>query len=467
MARLPLTTFRKEIEVRVVYGQSIFDLYYQIQRILNRESKEFEFFFAEPIVNSVRGEIGWNTKAVGLIKSCRDFTDHDWQSVNNKLLSYSEQLKKLIKKLESKGKNNSSGAEALRNMLMTPDLKDSLFLVGNTLVLTQWGCYKYGTDSKSADLFEQIHKVPNSFKAHHTNPEPSLENIDNYEAEHINEKHLERKAVDINSLSNVEVLEKQDSVDRKSTQNIISEEYLQSPDEEFLGQPKTNYLWRWLVLLILFLLLLLGIAIKYFHQNNSLEIEKILRSEITSLWADVDKKTFECSANIESSSLAVPNDKNTISDLEIKNRQIQNNIDTKKSVNVSLAWNNKADLDLFILQPDGNFSSYMPCSSNSCGHLDVDANRCDADSTNCTSVVARPLENISWQDKMISGNYIVMVGMYSTNQNKSTLPIIPFTVQVTINGIMKSYQGQINPEDIKCGHVCGMMPRKLTEFTIE
>ena len=53
MARLPLITQRRDIDVKVIYGQSIFEFYQQIQNLLQREAPELSNFFAEPIINVI------------------------------------------------------------------------------------------------------------------------------------------------------------------------------------------------------------------------------------------------------------------------------------------------------------------------------------------------------------------------------------------------------------------------------
>ncbi len=160
MARLPITTMRREIDVRVVLGQSIFDLYQQIQILLQRECPGLANFFAEPLVNAVRGEINWNTRAIGPIKPATQFSPEEWKYALEILKKNTDSINDLISKIEKSGRGITSGAETLRSMLITPDLSKSLFQVGNDFVIAQWGCYEFGSDANNSDLFDQIDRQP-------------------------------------------------------------------------------------------------------------------------------------------------------------------------------------------------------------------------------------------------------------------------------------------------------------------
>lgn len=279
MSRLPITTKRRDIDVKIISGQSIFDLYQQIQIILKRESPELSNFFAEPLVNSVRGEINWNTRAIGSIKPASDFSNSEWELALKQLKSNATFINEIATKLENPGRSQSSGTQALQAMLMTPDLAKSLFLVGNELVLTQWGCHEFGTDAKNADLFEQIEKQPK--KSEPIEPQqiqeiPPSENVGASPNHLVSEPNSALKADSPSASSEQQTI----PLDPQSTIQTYS----------------SIFLWRWLILLLLLILLLTGLIWKYWT-NHAADNEAILRTEITELWSTLDKKIQECLPN--------------------------------------------------------------------------------------------------------------------------------------------------------------------------
>lgn len=454
VARLPIITHRRDIDVRIVLGQSIFDLYQQIQNIIQRECPGLNNFFAEPLSNAVRGEITWNTKANGEIKSAADFSSEERSLSLSKLKKNASEITQLIDKLEKSGRGSSAAALAFRGMLITPDLNKSLFRVGEHLVLAQWGCFEHGTDAKSADLFEQIDRQPK----YEIPIELGLPKADVSIEQGLGPRNDE---VQLPNPPKAEPLKKspepESSFDKVPP--LTTGVYVDAPIY------KNPFFWRWLILLLLLLLLLIGFFSKFGYirlQGN----ENALRTEVLELWERVDKKIRDCGLpaipRTDTEALPTP----PISNDEFRNRQSENQIKTNRKFNVSLAWNDPADLDLLVKQPDGELVYFKPCESSTCGTLDVDANRCDPRYP-CTSLTDRPLENISWPNNMIPGKYEVKVHMYSTNRQRSEIKSVPFTVQVTENGRQTTYQGVINPQDVTCKAVCSSVLKHITEFTVQ
>jgi hypothetical protein len=445
MTRLPLVTQRRDIDVRVVFGQSIFELYQQIQNLLQLEAPALRHFFAEPIVNAVRGEIGWNTRASGPVRSAVELTDEEWIAVSNTLKRNSSLVKELIGRLEKSGRGRSAGIEALRGMLMTPDLRGSLFLVGEELVLAQWGCYEFGADARSADLFEQIDRKTNAVTA-----QQFSEKIDSQDPP---PEKTDEGLRQLAAAEDTEAPDPQPSIQPPPD----AEQLATNPD------PRRRY-WRWLVLLLLLLLLLLGLLWKYWHIQDS-GSETALRAEISELWKKVAKKAKDCGlAPSPASDASAP--QAPVTNQEFRERQTENRINPDTKVNVSLAWNDRADLDLYVKQPDGQLVYFTPCQAPTCGTLDVDANRCDPRFP-CTNLRDRPLENISWRNQMVSGRYAVYVGMYSSNRPVGEPRPVSFTVQVTQDGKSKTYQGVFRREEMKCSDRCASEARLIAEFVVE
>jgi len=475
MARLPITTLRKDIDVRVVLGQSIFDLYQQIQHIVQRETPELSNFFAQPIINAVRGEINWNTRAVGPIKSAKDFSPDEWQSARQQLKDYQTQISSLIQEFEKPGRKHTTGSQALRSMLMTPDLKDSLFKVGNELVLTQWGCYKFGTDAQSADLFEQIDKQkPKALPpedsalqevpalAEEPFPNDTTTNIQNTsDSPKPSEQPLVEKATPPK-----EPLPEAPPEDDPPPEEIIEVQ------EQYVQEVESPFFWRWLVLLILLLLLILGL-IWHYWQTHGANTETALKAEVAALWEAVDKKAKECGVPPFQRPTPVPQEEPAPRELnqdEFKQRRDEKNVNPSAKINVSLAWNDKADLDLLIdkqpmIRPVTPGKKYQTCDPIDCGVKDVDANFCEGGS-DC-NLTDRPLENFTWTDQISPGNYKFWVKLHSTNKPKSDITSIPFTIQVTKDGKSQSFQGVFKPHEITCEEHCSSPSKLVTEFTIE
>lgn len=59
MNKLPITTQKKNVEIKAINGQQVFDLREQIINILSRDADPglVQDFFAEPVVNEVKGEV--------------------------------------------------------------------------------------------------------------------------------------------------------------------------------------------------------------------------------------------------------------------------------------------------------------------------------------------------------------------------------------------------------------------------
>ena len=94
---------------------------------------------------------------------------------------------------------------------------------------------------------------------------------------------------------------------------------------------------------------------------------------------------------------------------------------------VSLTWENKVDLDLFVRCPNGalvGFANRIACG----GQLDIDRN------ANSGELTDRPVENIVWSDRgaISPGRYEVFVLYCKSHGN--TDPTVPFTLRIINHG---------------------------------
>lgn len=103
-------------------------------------------------------------------------------------------------------------------------------------------------------------------------------------------------------------------------------------------------------------------------------------------------------------------------------------------VQVSLEWKNINDLDLHVIDPNGEEIFYNHRTSASGGRLDVDMNVQPASS--------RPVENVYWPDRGAPpGTYRVEVVHY---RNHGAPDPTAFTVRVVVKGNQTYYRGSIN-----------------------
>lgn len=103
----------------------------------------------------------------------------------------------------------------------------------------------------------------------------------------------------------------------------------------------------------------------------------------------------------------------------------------------SLSWSNHDDLDIHVMEPNGEVIFYSHKRSNaSGGTLDVDMN--------AGGLMSRsPVENIIWTDKsrMMEGTYQVVVKNFSQRETKD----VGFVVQVECNGETFDFEHHANP----------------------
>ncbi|MDA0268163.1 MAG: pre-peptidase C-terminal domain-containing protein, partial [Cyanobacteria bacterium] len=103
---------------------------------------------------------------------------------------------------------------------------------------------------------------------------------------------------------------------------------------------------------------------------------------------------------------------------------------------ITLSWNSIDDLDLVVMDPEGNLVSFETPRIASGGQLDVDANSL------CQGVTSRPVENVFWPNGAPGGEYQVFVSLYSRCAN-SQGPI-PFTLTMNVQGTVETFDGTVD-----------------------
>ncbi|MCS7208036.1 MAG: hypothetical protein NZ874_00500 [Fimbriimonadales bacterium] len=120
----------------------------------------------------------------------------------------------------------------------------------------------------------------------------------------------------------------------------------------------------------------------------------------------------------------------------------------------SLAWNNRNDLDLHVIDPAGNRIWYGQTRSPTGGELDVDANRDPLQTT------TRPVENIYWPpDRAPEGTYKVSVHHYDNHGDPDPTA---YTLRITINGRTREYTGSLR--DGEWSQQLTVDPREVSDW---
>lgn len=424
MQTLPVVTQRKLIDVKGINGQPVFTYYQQLVSLLQRDAGQppLGMFFAEPVVNPLKGEIAWSTKLSGEVRSFEALSPAEKMSAAQALSTNCQRVRTLAQHLSNNASSSASvhGAQALLAMLSTPDALNSIFLVGDQLVVAQWGCVPYGEKSNDFDLDTCFAK------------------------------------------------------DYRPAEKVITANQRQAQPSESLAQ---SAVLPWLILIALLLLLAAGLTNRQWLgvvvSASSTQEESALRARIDQLWNQIGAKSQSCVTPVTPPPAApvappAPIEPSTVSSAEIDRRLQANDVAQGKYINVALAWQGEADLDLLVTQPDGvTISMYNDHvrKSPSGGSLDIDANACKQMS-GCP-VRPEPIENVSWNQKPPSGRYQVRVNMFSANTPIAERKDVPFTVVVTIDGKKNSYEGVVKVSDMVCTDRChSKAPVNVTFFVV-
>ena len=432
MQTLPLITQRTRTDVLGINGQPIFSYHQQLVSLLKKEGvdQSLALSFAEPVTNVLRGEVSWVTKLEGPVRAFDVLSAEQKLEVVRRVSHLCQQVRSVADKVAAgPGASSSYGAQALRSMLSTPDALASTFMVGDHVVITQWGCVPYGEKVGSFDLDRGFAQA------------------------------------------------------FKPAEKIIAAEQKVLAPASAIGFASIA---RGLVLAVLVLLLLAGVFHRHWlsvvDPGPSIASEEAARARVADLWVKIDEKAQMCfppaavvapvpevvAPAVPAAVEPAPVTPTTVSSSEIDRRLQDNAVTQGKYVNVALAWKNQADLDLIVTEPSGVAISMYNNNvrkSASGGSLDIDANACPQMS-GC-AVRAEPIENISWNRKPPSGQYEVSVALFSANTPINQRRDIPYTVLITVDGQKTSFEGVIKVSDMVCSERCRTKVRmKVTSFTI-
>jgi len=466
MTILKIITNLKDIDTKSYGGQSIFDLYPSILNQFKSDKNTVEIipFFATPRLNKGKGEIVWNTSYQGTQIPLSNLNESQTIEAHEVLINISSKIENLANNLEKLSPGNKIICSGLRELLTTPNLSKSLFLVGDSWVLTQWGCSPYGVNSNNFTLEEQFKKLLNDKNKVQQQPVPIIKTPDSFES---NEPNSLVKNPNDSNENLIDI--------KKANDNQVKEVVINTPNDIYptptdVIVDNKSQRWRWLFLAILFLLLIFGSLIKGCQSLSPTpyQEEVNLRKNISDLWDKIDQKITACLPNHNQNGLSPIAPKESDS-AEIDERLKDNSI-KRGELNVALVWQGKADLDLYIQEPSGNNicpSPFCTSSNGASGGLDIDANKC-LQMSGCTDIMQKPVENASWNNTPPKGTYIIAVFLYSANSEPNELTDIPFSVEVTQDNNVKIFKGIFKSVDMKCKNRCTSgEPKFITNVNVK
>jgi hypothetical protein len=182
--------------------------------------------------------------------------------------------------------------------------------------------------------------------------------------------------------------------------------------------------------------------------------ETALREELANITGEIGRKRVQCPAppappapppqRAEAPPAPPPQPPPQTDDQErVKQRGGQ-----QGNLQVTLAWDDRNDLDLYVVCPNGEEINWRAANRQRCGgKLDIDANN------GRTPPIDNPVENVSWDDPP-PGHYKVLVQNYKRNAGPQT----PYRVTVRQKG---------QPDRVIRGNArSGEPPRTVVEFDV-
>lgn len=222
------------------------------------------------------------------------------------------------------------------------------------------------------------------------------------------------------------------------------------------ADPLTRFLWAILTLLLvaIFILLLLGCGIAvpftggrvglglldycaaptaYAGGADPLDLERqrerALKDRLAQLQNRLATADASCKARATPAALPPPAEKPA----EEMDRRLDRAGAMRGAVNVSLAWDSDADLDLYVACPSGGVLSWNR-RTDCGGTLDVDMNR-------AAPLSRQPVENAAWAEGATpTGTYTVLVHNYD-GRSDGARPT-KFRLRVVVGGETKTIEGE-------------------------
>ncbi|MBM4231097.1 MAG: hypothetical protein FJ184_10165 [Gammaproteobacteria bacterium] len=386
-----------EIEPQTLNGGKIVDLLPQIRQLFQNDpsTSSLSDFFSEPIVR--QSEVAWRTSLSGHCQLVADLSAGEQARCKEQLQLVKGKLDSLIAKINSRSGGGTLHAQVLDKMMETPDLRRALFRVGDNLVLAEWGCLKPGQEPPRKDIVAIYDGLfPNV---------PTASTLASSAGQ---------------NLSDDAVLQAEPSSPNPPPPltREPSSPPLPPPPLERSVRPTGWSFWRWLILLLLLLLLIFGIlrACSDMRSCDLVEQNEALDGKI-------DEKIEQCSNGGKTS----------------KQRVKEAGGEEDCEYCIRLVWNNTADLDLKVIDPNGEIIDVRNKESVvTGGALDVDANS--------DSKTETPVEQIVWRKPPPSGDYQIVVWYYAVSVNS-----VQFKVEVREKGkLVQTFGDRFVSDKITC-----------------
>lgn len=308
MRKLPVTTRLDAFEVKPVARQPLFSLYDQTIRTLQREkgADSLKNFFAIPNISKSIQEVQWLTLATGPIRRWADLDPQEQLRAGEQIKENCKLIHEICQRLIKAQGVDSPTVEALQNMQVTPDLQNSLCMVGDQVVLTQWGCRPFGTPPTDFNLEGQGKELVQKIRKPVTPPPAEIIST----PESTPPTSVPPEPVPPDPIPPEPTPPMPTPPDPTPPEPIPPEPQVDAPAK------KRPVLWRWLVLLLLLLLLLLGLFLKKWTYLAPYDFaaEERHRAEITDLWNKIDEKSKACAAVPEPKPVEPPPPPNLNSD---------------------------------------------------------------------------------------------------------------------------------------------------------
>ena len=253
MQTLPILTERDSVDVQTINSQPIFSYYNRLVTLLERDTFDggLSSFFATPVIHLRLNGMSWATQHSGPLRSFNELSAAEKVAAAAQLREKCRRVRAIANKVGASATTAAMyGEQALLGMLSTPNALGSIFMVGEQVVVAQWGCKPFGDAEGSLDLDVQLSKIFNG------------------------EASVDRQAVEPST-----------AVAATSTGSVFARA------------------WRWFVLT---LLIGLSLASGLYRQDppqvqagSSLAEENQLRVQIAQLWNKIDAKAVSCLAPVK------------------------------------------------------------------------------------------------------------------------------------------------------------------------
>jgi hypothetical protein len=191
--------------------------------------------------------------------------------------------------------------------------------------------------------------------------------------------------------------------------------------------------------------------------REDLDLEGDLRREIDELNRKLREGVFACIAPPETP--ISPSDR---AGREEEERRLKERGITVGEVTVSLYWETRHDLDLYVINPQGQTISYSSKSDRWGGRLDTDSNATKSERTTAA------VEVVSWASNPPTGTYQVFVKYYRADEQSGARAnpgsyATDFRVVVNVRGDRKVFRDRLGPTP---GSLNGPK-KKIATFVVE